>query len=39
MGADDHLDAQLGHPWLTMRPVLEAHLVGATMTPNTSTQP
>ena len=33
--ANDHLDAHRGHPWLTMRPVLEAHLLGrrATMTP------
>ena len=39
--ANDQLDAHRGHPWLTMRPVLEAHLLGsrATMTPNTSTQP
>lgn len=39
--ANDQLDAHRGHPWLTMRAVLEAHLRGscATIAPNTSTRP
>jgi aminoglycoside phosphotransferase (APT) family kinase protein len=35
--ANDELDAHRGHPWLTMRRVLERHLLGATMAPTTST--
>ena len=35
--ANDQLDAHRGHPWLTMRRVLERHLFGATMAPTTST--
>jgi aminoglycoside phosphotransferase (APT) family kinase protein len=39
--ANDGLDARRGHPWLTMRPVLEAHLAGccATMAATPSTEP
>jgi aminoglycoside phosphotransferase (APT) family kinase protein len=39
--ANSQLDAYRGHPWLTMRPVLEAQLprACATIAPNTSTPP
>jgi aminoglycoside phosphotransferase (APT) family kinase protein len=39
--ANGQLDAHRGHPWLTMRPVLEAHLPAAcaTIAPNPSTRP
>ncbi len=39
--ANGQLDAHRGHPWLTMRPVLEAHLPAAcaTIATNPSTRP
>jgi aminoglycoside phosphotransferase (APT) family kinase protein len=39
--ANGQLDAHRGHPWLMMRPVLEAHLPAAraTLAPNASTRP